>query len=278
MSTDGRVFNVSVRSTTGPGVATLITGFVITGTAPKQVLIRAAGPSLTGAPFNVPGALPDPTLQLYRGSAVIAQNDDWGTPAANTATLAAAAARAGAFAFRPGSGDAALAITLSPGPYTVLIGGGAGTTLAEVYEVLDASETPGTRRLANLSGRGLSAPGAPLIAGFVIAGTAPQRVLVRGIGPTLGASPFNLPGALPNPQLTLFRDSAAIKTNDDWFRDADATSIREAAAKAGAFPLGGQSLDAAMLLYLEPGAYTAQVAGAGNAIGIALIEVYEASP
>lgn len=277
------VANLSVRTVTSPGASTLITGFVVSGSSSKQVLIRAAGPALAAAPFNLANALPDPTLQLYRGNTPIAQNDDWGTPASNAAAISAATTRAGAFPFRTGSADAALLTTLTPGAYSVVIGGGSGTTLAEVYEVLDNTEAPGTRRLVNVSARGLVAPTAPFIAGFVITGTAPQRVLIRGIGPTLGAAPFNVAGTLPNPQLTLFRDSTVVKTNDDWFRDPDAALIRDAAARAGAFALGANSLDAALLLYLEPGAYTVQISGpananAANATGLALVEIYEAAP
>ncbi len=274
--------NLAVRSIT-QNAAPLITGFVIAGTTPKQVLIRAAGPTLAQAPFNVPGAIGDPTLQVFRGNLIVAQNDDWGTPPANAAAITAAAARTGAFAFRVGSADAALVSTLPPGPYTVLVGGGNGTVLAEIYEVLETNETPGARRLVNTSARGLVVPGNPLIAGFFITGSVPQRVLIRGIGATLGAPPFNVAGALPNPQLTLFRGTTALKTNDDWFRDADAALIRDAATRAGAFALGAQSGDAAMVLYLEPGAYTAQVSGPtganqNNSTGIALVEVYEAAP
>jgi hypothetical protein len=98
-------------------------------------------------------------------------------------------------------------------------------------------------------------------------------MLIRGIGPTLGT--FGVPGALANPTLTLFRGSAAQKTSDDWFRDTDAALIRDAAAKTGAFALGASSLDAAMLLYLTPGAYTAQVSGPANGSGTALVEIYE---
>ena len=273
--------NLSVRCL-AQNAAPLITGFVVAGTTPKQVLIRAAGPTLAQAPFNLAGALADPTLQVLRGNNVIAQNDEWGTPAANGAAVTAATARTGAFAFRAGSADAALVTTLPPGPYTVQIGGGNGTVLAEIYEVLENNEAPGVRRLVNTSARGLVAPGSPLIAGFVIAGTAPQRVLIRGIGAALGAPPFNVPGALPNPQLTLFRGSTALKTNDDWFRDPEAATIRDAATRAGAFALGAQSADAAILIYLEPGAYTAQVSGptnanANNSTGIALVEVYEST-
>ncbi len=273
--------NLSVRTQT-QNATPLITGFVIGGTTAKQVLIRAAGPAIAQAPFNVPGTLGDPTLQVFRGNNTIAQNDDWNTPAANGTAVTTAAARTGAFAFRAGSNDAAIVSTLQPGPYTVMIGGGNGTVLAEIYEVLANNEVAGTRRLANTSARGLVSPGNPLIAGFVISGTIPQRVLIRGIGATLGAPPFNVPGVLANPQLTLFRGTTALKTNDDWFRDADAAFIRDAAARGGAFALGAQSVDAAMVIYLEPGAYTAQVSGptganANNSTGIALVEVYESN-
>lgn len=275
-----RLVNLSMRSTTA-NAAPLIVGFVVTGASPKQVLLRAAGPTLGQAPFNVAGVVNDPTLQVFRGNTVIAQNDEWGTPAANGNAVTAASARAGAFPFRNGSADSALVTSVPAGAYTVQVGGGNGIVLAEIYEVLENNETPGARRLVNVSARGLVAPAAPMIAGFVIGGTAPQRVLLRAIGPTLGQPPFNVAGALPNPQLTLLRGNAVVKTNDDWFRDADASSIRDAAARAGAFALPGQSADAAMLLYLAPGAYTAQISGPpnanqANATGIVLVEVYAA--
>jgi hypothetical protein len=167
--------------------------------------------------------------------------------------------------------------------YSVVIGGGTGTVLAEIYEVLESNEAAGARRLVNVSGRGTVTAATPFIAGFVITGAGPQRVLIRGIGPTLAAGPFNVAGALPNPQLTLFRGATAVKTNDDWFRDPESALIRDASARAGAFPLGAGSLDAAMLLYLEPGAYTVQLHGPvnanpANATGIALVEIYESTP
>lgn len=275
------VANLSVRTLASQAVP-LITGFVVTGSSAKQVLIRAAGPALAAAPFNIANALADPTLQLFRGNTAIGQNDEWGTPAANAAALNAAATRAGAFPFRTGSRDAALVMTLTPGPYTVVVGGGNGTALAEVYEVLQNNEPAGARRLVNVSARGLVSPNAPFIAGFVITGTAPQRVLIRGIGPTLGAAPFNVAGTLPNPRLTLFRGSTVVKSNDDWFRDPDAALIRQAAIRAGAFALGANSADAAILLYLAPGAYTAQIsappnASAANSTGLAMIEIYESA-
>ncbi len=274
--------NLSVRGATAPE-APLITGFAIGGTAAKQVLIRVAGPALARAPFNLTGALADPALQLYRVSTVIGQNNDWGSPASGTAALTAAATRAGAFPFATGSADAALLTTLPPGVYSVQTAGGTGFVLAEIYEVPVADEVPGSRRLVNVSTLGPVAPGVPLIAGFVIEGPGPQRVLVRAAGATLAGAPFNVAGALPNPQLVIFQGASALKSNDDWFRDAEAAAIRDAAARANAFAFAAQSVDAALLLFLEPGAYTAVIsasaaAPAAQGTGLALVEIYDASP
>ena len=62
------------------------------------------------------------------------------------------------------------------------VGGGTGLVLAEVYEVPATGEVTGVRRLVNLSARGAVSPDTPLIAGFVVAGSAPQLVLIREIG------------------------------------------------------------------------------------------------
>lgn len=274
--------NLSVRGATAPE-APMITGFAIGGTTAKQVLIRVAGPSLARAPFNLTGALADPSLQLYRVSTVIGQNNDWGSPASATTALTAATTRVGAFPFAAGSADAALLTTLPPGVYSVQTGGGTGIVLAEIYEAPVADETPGSRRLVNVSTLAPVAPGVPLIAGFVIDGPGPQRVLVRAAGATLAGAPFNLAGALPNPQLAIFQGATQLKSNDDWFRDAEAAAIRDAAARANAFAFGAQSADSALLLFLEPGAYTAVIsasaaAPAAQTTGLALVEIYDASP
>lgn len=274
--------NLAVRGATTPALP-MITGFAIGGTVAKQVLIRAAGPGIARAPFSVAGALADPTLQLFRVNTVIGQNNNWGQPQANLAAISAATARAGAFPFANGSDDAALLITLQPGVYSALIGGGNGIVLAEIYEVPAANEAPGSRRLVNLSTRAVVTPEAPLIAGFVIGGTAPQRVLVRAVGPTLGVAPFNLPGALANPRVTLQRGSTVVAANDDWFQNPEAALIRAVSSQVRAFALGDQRPDAALLVYLEPGAYTAVVTGPPNAApaaatGLALVEVYESNP
>jgi hypothetical protein len=131
-ATTPRLVNVSVLKHLGSG---LTVGFVIDGTAPKRVLIRAVGPTLASAPFNVPGAIQDPQITLFSGAqANIGSNDNWG----GTAELTAAFAQVAAFALPPTSRDAALLVTLPTGQYTVRVSGVTGTTgvaIVEVYEV-----------------------------------------------------------------------------------------------------------------------------------------------
>jgi hypothetical protein len=114
---------------------TLIAGVVVTGTAPKRVLIRAAGPALTA--FGIFGALGKLKLELFSGSTVIAQNTGWST-SADAAGIAQAATQVGAFAFAAGAGDSALLVNLAPGAYTAQVSGANGTSgvaLIEIYEV-----------------------------------------------------------------------------------------------------------------------------------------------
>jgi beta-glucanase (GH16 family) len=130
-----KLSNISTRGSVGTGANVLIGGFVVSGASPETVLIRASGPALAASPFNVPGTLSDPLLQLYSGSSVIASNQGWG----GSAPVASAAAEVGAFTWSdPSSNDSALLMTLPPGSYTASISGASGDTgvsLLEVYDV-----------------------------------------------------------------------------------------------------------------------------------------------
>ena len=128
-----RLVNISARVQVGTGGNILIAGFVVGGSTSRTVLIRASGPALV--PFEVQGTLPDPQLQLFRGSVVVASNSGWG----GNAQIASTAASVGAFAWNnAASSDSALLVTLPPGAYTAQVAGASGDTgvsLVEVYEV-----------------------------------------------------------------------------------------------------------------------------------------------
>jgi DNA/RNA endonuclease G (NUC1) len=268
---DRRLTNLSsrVRTANAPDIA--IAGFTIAGTASKLVLIRAAGPTL-GA-LGVTGTLTAPKLELFRGSSVIETNTGW-TTAANPAAIAAGASSSGAFAFAAGSTDSAILTTLTPGGYTAQISSGTGPTGVGLIEVYDLSTATPSQNLVNLSTRALAGTGnETLISGLIIGGTLPKRVLIRAAGPALAA--FNLTGVLARPQLTLFSGNTPIFVNAGWSTSSDAAAITTASAQAGAFAFLAGSADAAMIVTLAPGAYTAQVSGVGGTTGLALVEVYE---
>ena len=278
-----RLVNLSSRlRTSGDSARAMIAGFVVTGTEPKPMLIRAIGPGLGS--FGVSGALSNPRLQVYDSAgALVAENEDWG----GNADVAAAASAAGAFALDRSSRDAALLLTLPPGPYTaqVATNGGEGVALVEVYDA--AAPGSNTRQLINISTRGFVDTGeGNLIAGFVVTGNAPKRVLIRGIGP--GLAPFGVRDAVANPTLTLYAtgNTTPIARNDDWTAAqsiepaqvaATPAEIAAASATAGAFALGSSSRDAAIVITLLPGAYTAVVGDATGGSGAGLVEVYELS-
>ncbi len=252
-----RLGNLSVRTTLGVG-QNLIVGFVMSGGS-KPVLLRAIGPRLQA--FGLTDAHPDPRVELYRDGTLVAQNDDWG----GSDSLANVMAGVGAFPLEARGKDAALSQSLN-GAYSAHIkGNGSGVVLVEVYDAGAGTSS----RLANVSARNRVGTGGDLmIAGFVIDGTGPKSVLIRAVGPTLAA--FGVTEALANPKLQIFSGERLVAENDDW-----APALATVFGQVGAFSLVAGSLDAALTLSLQPGAYTAQITGVNGATGEALVEIYE---
>ncbi|WP_221030677.1 endo-1,4-beta-xylanase [Actomonas aquatica] len=261
--------NISTRARVQTGLGFMVAGFVVEGSTSKEVVIRAVGPQL-GA-FGVPGVLADPQIRLFQGVTEIASNDNWSPDLADDfATL-------GAFALTADTASAALRTTLNSGAYTVEVSGVNDTTGVAIVEVYDAA-TGDPVQMTNISTRGQIGTGADImVAGFVIEGSVPQRVLVRGIGPALAR--FGVTGTVSDPVLRLFEslpDGSArhLRTNYDWSAAANAAELKETTARVGAFSLIPGDGDAALLIDLEPGTYTVELAGANDETGIGLIEVY----
>ncbi len=258
--------NLSSRGVVGTGANMMIAGFVIGGSAAKDVLVRAVGPTLSAA--GVAGALDHAKLQVFNQQGqVIASNDHWAS------ALSPAFAQVGASPLPTGSNDAALRLTLSPGNYSVQVSGGnlpTGVALVEVYEMGETS------RLLNLSTRARVESGdGILISGLVISGSERRRVLLRASGPALSA--VGVDDVLANPVLSLFNSSGVIATNDDWGSSDYAAEINVASKAAGAVPFSSGSKDAALLIDLSPGIYSMQVKGTSDSAGIALLEVFDVS-
>jgi hypothetical protein len=275
-----RLVNISSRMHVDPsGANPAIVGFVVTGSMPKQMLVRAVGPSL--AHFGVSDAVADPGVTLFdsKGNR-IATNAGWN----NDAAISAASDAVGAFKLDAGSKDAATLQTLSPGAYTAVVSAGSsGTVLIEVYDAALNAAVP-TKQLANISARStVNGSSVPLVGGFVVSGTMSKRVLIRGIGP--GLAQFGVGDVLADPVVKVYNsDGAVIAVNDNWETpqpvDAvqvvpSASDIAAATSAVGAFALPSGSTDAALLITLPPGSYSAVVTGSRGSAGAALVEVYE---
>jgi hypothetical protein len=272
----GRLIDLSCRAGVGSGADVLIAGFVIggAGTSGSQpMLVRASGPALI--PLGVTGVLPDPNLQItsLNTHGVIGANQGW----AGNALVSSTASAVGAFPWSDTtSHDSALVENLPSGPYTATVGGASGDSGVALAEIYDA--TPGgsysstTPRLINISARTEVGQGSGvLIAGFVIGGTTSKTILIRASGPAL--VPFGVSGVLPDPQLQLNNSGGTIASNIGWGGDGQ---IAAASTSVGAFSWGTASTpDAALLVTLSPGAYTAEVSGSHGDTGVALVEIYE---
>jgi hypothetical protein len=263
-----RMVAISTRSRAARGDQTLIMGYAIAGAGEKQVIVRGVGPSLK--PFGVNDALADPRVLLYEGSTVLDQNDDWGGSEGMMQTFR----RLGMSAMEStASKDAALLRPTKTGVYTAHVTTGteaSGIALVEVYD----GDTEPTSRFTALATRTIAGSGEnTLIAGIVLAGNAPKKLLVRGVGPTLIMSGVTAASTLQDPRLAIFSGSEVIAENDNW---GGSQEVMKATAAVGlSHMLSADSKDAALLVTLEPGVYTVHVSGVNNTSGVALIEVYE---
>lgn len=269
-----KLINISTRGPVATGAGVMIAGFVLDGD--KDVLIRGVGPRLVD--FGIGSFLPDPKLQIFRSGEGVpfTENNDW-DPA-----LATVMNQVNAFTLlpeAPGTTDtksAALRLTLAQGAYTVHMfdaNNGNGVGIIEAYDVANGEAL----KLVNISTRGsVGTDNDIMIAGFVVQGSVPQKVIIRGIGPEL--LNFGVTGALLDPTITIYESipggSRSIAFNDDWSVGNDPAVIAATASSVSAFPLTDFSLDATLVVSLDPGSYTVHLAGANRTTGIALIEVY----
>jgi predicted outer membrane repeat protein len=248
--------NISTRLRVQTGDNALIGGFIITGTQPKKVIVRAIGPSL---PFA--GKLANPTLELHGPNGLIAANDNWIDSPNKQAIIASTIPPTNNL-------EAAIVATLpaNNAGYTAIVRGANNTTGIGVVEAYDLN-TSANSKLANISTRGLVQTGDNvLIAGTIVVGPTAQKVLVRGIGPSL-----SVPGKMANPTLELRdQNGGLLQANDNWVNSPNKQAIIATTISPT------NNLESAILATLPGNGanYTAILRGADNSTGIAVVEVY----
>ncbi len=254
------LLNISSRGFVGNGDRAMIGGFIITGSQPKRVIVRAIGPSLQA---YVSTPLDDPTLSLHDSTGTtIAANDDWMQSSQRTEIE-----RTG---IPPIDGrESAIIATLAPGAYTAVVAAKndrTGIGLVEIYDLDVNSDS----QLANISTRGSSSTGSSgdssLIGGVIIGGgSTPSKIVVRALGPSLTAN--GVTGALPDPILYLESRNGPTYTNDSWKTNQVQVEATGLAPR--------DDREAVIIQNLAPGAHTASVRPAsGSSGGVALVEFY----
>jgi len=268
--------NISTRSFVQTGEHVMIGGFIVQGSGPKRVIIRAIGPELTQ--FGIPDALANPRLELHNGSGtLIGTNDDWQT------TIIGGIITSNQVSDIQNSGHAPTAATesaiiadLQPGNYTAVVRGVNNTVGVALVEVYDLSSGESSS-LGNISTRSFVQTGEHvMIGGFIIQGSGPKRVIIRAIGPEL--TQYGIPDALANPRLELHDGSGALlATNDDWQTTIIGGIITgnqvSDIQNSGHAPTA--ATESAIIADLPPGNYTAIQSGVNNTAGVGLVEVYD---
>jgi plastocyanin len=254
-ASQAQLLNISTRMEVQTGENVLIGGFIITGTQPKKVILRAIGPSLP-----VAGALADPSLELNSGGTILASNDNW-MDAPNRQEIIDSTI--------PPSNDleSAVLTTLDPGLYTAIVRGVNNTTGVGLVEAYDLDQLADAQ-LANISTRGFVEAGSNvMIGGFILGnGTGTTNVLIRALGPSLTGQ--GITGALADPTLELHDSNGALlQSNDNW-KESQQCDIEA----TGAPP--ANDLESAMVVTIPTGAYTAIVVGKNGGTGVGLVELY----
>ena len=160
VSVSTTLYNISTRAFVQTGDDVMIGGFIVQGTGPKTVIIRAIGPELIPPPYNIPNALADPTLELHNSTgALIASNDNWQTTVIGgiiTSNQVSAIQNSGHVPTQPS--ESAIIATLQPGNYTAIVRGvnnTVGVALVEVYDLApDATSILGNIRYSRLCADG----------------------------------------------------------------------------------------------------------------------------
>lgn len=251
----GAALNISTRLPVGTGQNVLIGGFIVQGATPKRIIIRAIGPSL---PLS--GALQDPFLELHDGTgAAIATNDNWrSTQPVDVYSSSLAPSN---------DAESAIVATLNPGAYTAVVRGANNSTGIAVVEAYDL-DADRNSKLANIATRGsIQTDDNVMIGGFILgAGTGATKILIRGIGPSLGA--FGITNPLLDPMLELHDSNGAlIDSNDNW-------RTNQAAIQSTGLQPTNDAESALLLSNPALGAYTVILRGKNNGTGVGVVEAY----
>jgi hypothetical protein len=251
-----RMSNLSTRAAVGVNESVSIGGFIVQGDAPKQSFDPGHRSFISRSRRARRADRSDPEAARRRRKPLLS-NNDWKETQEQEISATALA---------PGNDrESAILATLDPGSYTAVVSGrnnAGGIGLTEIYDVQQSGG-----RLMNISTRGfVGLDDGVMIGGVIMTGADPATLLFRAIGPSLAGAGIQNP--LLDPTLDLFDAQGTSWPRTTIGRRQNKSAI----AATGLAPTN--DLEAALLVDLNPGSFTAVVRGAGGTTGVALIEVY----
>ncbi|OIR04362.1 hypothetical protein GALL_135620 [mine drainage metagenome] len=264
--TRSKIVGISGRSNIGTGDDIEVAGFQITGSEPLRVALRAQGPGLASQGVKNPASSTQVRLfqiQADGSNPEIGSNRGW-RKSPNWRLLQSCLLSPTA------DNEAALVATLPPGLYTAEVSdptGVGGVGIAEIYSIDTVSQS----QLSGISSRAVVGTGEQaLVAGFII--TSPMTVMIRAQGPSLEKQGVSNVVRATKLALVRISDMTTLATNSGW-KSAAYQNDRFSTDLAGVAP--GSADEAAVILHLEPGTYTATVEAADGVPGVGLVEVYQ---
>lgn len=272
-SNSSRLLGISTRGFVSAN-SYLHAGVIVSGTVSKKVVFMAKGPLLSN--YGVSGVLADPFLEVYNSSgSLIYSNDSWGT-AESSNSIAQDIGKTGITS--PSSSlEAGLTVSLSPGAYTAVLKGtssSSGAALVEAYELYGEELES---NLLGISTRGSVTATSFLYAGIAVTGTNSKKVAFMGKGPLL--SNYGVSPVLSDPYIEIYNSSGTLIYSNDSHTSVTGSGAEliSTYSSSEGITLPSSPLEAAIVVDLSPGNYSAILKGTNGASGIGLIEAYEVS-
>jgi hypothetical protein len=250
----------------------------ITGSQSKKVAFMGKGQTM--AAQGVTNYIADPVIEIWRvGSSgsweVYKTNDNWGD-ASGTESISTVSGETG-ITVPVGTTESAIVLTLDPGNYSAILKSKSTTTQEGLVEAYEISESGVTSRLLGISTRGPMSSAYPMYGSIAISGTENKKVAFMGKGPTMSAQ--GVTNYIADPLMEIWRIGASgswevYKTNDNWGDASGAESISMVSGKTG-ITLPTSANEAAIVLTLSPGNYSAILKSKSTAVQDGLVEAYE---
>ena len=274
-SSSSKFLGISTRGLVSSSIS-MYGSIVITGTSNKTVAFMGKGQTMSSQ--GVTNYVADPRLEIYKltnGSWVLYKsNDNWGDTS-SAESISTVSGNTG-ITLPVSSMESAIVLNLEPGNYSAILKSNSAAVqeaLVEAYEISSLNEIS---RFLGISTRCGVSSSNTVYGSIAITGTENKTVAFMGKGETMSSQ--GVSNYVTDPRLDIYKLTngswALYKSNDNWGDASSAESISTVSGKVG-ITLPVSATEAAIVLSLEPGNYSAMLKSNSNSVQEAIVEAYE---